>query len=178
MDKPVETDLSDAELLARYRNGDLESFARFYRRHSRGLFFYVHSLSRDPVQSEDVVQEAFARLLDHELSSLRETLKSYLYTTARNVLFDEARKARVREAKPPMLRPRDGVPPELAESVSHALGKLPGDQREIVVLKIYSELTFSEIAEMTRLPEGTVMSRYRYAVDKLASILREEHDEV
>ena len=61
-----------------------------------------------------------------------------------------------------------------AESVSEALRALPGEQREAVLLKVYAGFTFAEISRLTALPVGTVMSRYRYALEKLGALLKQE----
>ena len=60
------------------------------------------------------------------------------------------------------------------EGVERALGELPGEQREVVVLKIWAGLTFSQIAEALGESANTVASRYRYGLEKLAVLLPPE----
>jgi RNA polymerase sigma-70 factor (ECF subfamily) len=60
---------------------------------------------------------------------------------------------------------------ETTDSVQFALASISDDQREIVTMKIYGDLTFSEIAEATGLPQGTVASRYRAALVRMRELL-------
>lgn len=166
-------DLTDAELLARYRSGDLGSFAALYRRYSRPLWLYARSLTRDPGLSEDLVQEAFMRVLKYLPSELKDSVQGLLYSVVRNLARDEARKSAVRDRIHPSLVPRAEVGPnrDLAEAISRAVDRLPDEQREVIVLKVYAGLTFAEIAVIAGAPAPTVMSRYRYAIEKLAELL-------
>ena len=63
---------------------------------------------------------------------------------------------------------------ERQASVEAALGQLPGDQREVVVMKIWGGLTFAQIAEALGVPLNTAASRYRYALQRLEAELSEE----
>jgi len=156
-------DVTDAELLARYRAGNVEAFRELYQRYARALLFYARG-------DEDAVQEAFVRLLDRHDPAVSASAQAFLYTTVRNLVLDEKRKAAVRRrAVPALVRVEPDVDPE---AVSAALDRLPDDQREAVVLKTYAGLTFEEIAKVAGAPAPTVMSRYRYALEKLASLLR------
>ena len=72
----------------------------------------------------------------------------------------------------------DAADPErlkrLEEAVESALEKLPAEQREAVVLKVYVGMTFDEIAEVVGVPPGTAISRYQYALKKLGELLANE----
>jgi RNA polymerase sigma-70 factor (ECF subfamily) len=166
-------DLTDAELLARHGSGDPGAFAALYRRHIRPLWLYARSLTGDPALSEDLVQEAFVRVLRMPPSEIRDSVQGLLYSAVRNLARDEARRTAVRERVHPSLAPRPGSGPdrELAEAVSRAIDRLPETQREVVVLKVWAGLTFAEIAAVSETPAPTVMSRYRYAIEKLAELL-------
>lgn len=66
---------------------------------------------------------------------------------------------------------------ETHQAVWHALGKLPREQSELVVLKIWEEMTFQQISEVLEIPLATASSRYRYALEKLAVYLRQQREE-
>ena len=175
-------DLTDAELLHRFRAGDVESFVLLHRRYSRALYLYARTLEQDSSRSEDLVQEAFVRLMRYDPDRLEDDARAFLYAVVRNLIRDEARKSSFRRRTDPLIVALDPErsPVEssrlvqLAETVSGALEKLPEEQREAVVLKIYSGMTFAQIAALTGVSFGTVASRYRYAIEKLGEILADE----
>jgi RNA polymerase sigma-70 factor (ECF subfamily) len=165
--------MSDGQLLARYREGDLASFEMFYERHSPGLLLYARSLTQNSALAEDVVQETFIRFLSYNSQGTCDSTRAFLYTAARNLVIDERRKStrhkevRARVAKDERVAPKD----EAADEILFALGLLPPEQREAVVLKVYGSLTLSEVAKMTGVHPATATSRYRYAIEKLTRLL-------
>src|SRR5690242_18360811 len=68
MDDSTGAETADGELLARYRSGDLDSFRQLYDRHKKPLFLYILGITRDQGVAEDILQEAFLRLLDEAAS--------------------------------------------------------------------------------------------------------------
>jgi RNA polymerase sigma-70 factor (ECF subfamily) len=159
------------ELYRRFRAGHSHAFDALYDQLSGPLLFYARSL---PCESaEDLVQEAFLRLLQQ--TSAAASVRGFLFTVVRNLARDRARRIVVRQREAPLLMVRPQHQPEVdAARVSAALQALPDEQREAVVLKAYGELTFAEIAAVTGLPLGTVLSRYRYALQELARLLEAE----
>ncbi len=95
--------------------------------------------------------------------------------------MDLGRSERRREARKLVARPANSssFEPVLERlerqaSIEAALQQLPGDQREVIVMKIWGTLTFSQIAEALNIPLNTAASRYRYAIAHLATVLAEE----
>jgi RNA polymerase sigma-70 factor, ECF subfamily len=176
MEDTADTGPADDQLLARYRAGDRDAFAALYRRYAGPLHFYIRSLARGAGRAEDIVQEVFLRVLYRPPAEIRHPIKPYLYAAAANLVRDERRRDSVRKEAPPGLLPRPGASPapapELAEEVAAALDRLPDEQREVVALKVFAGLTFAEIESVTGAALGTVMSRYRYAVERLAQEVR------
>jgi RNA polymerase sigma-70 factor, ECF subfamily len=172
MEETADTGPADDQLLARYRAGDRDAFAALYRRYAGPLHFYVRSLTRRAGRAEDIVQEVFLRVLHRPPEEIRHPVKPYLYASAANLVRDELRKESVRRDAPPALVARPGAAPapapEIAEETAAALDRLPDEQREVVALKVFAGLTFAEIESVTGAALGTVMSRYRYAVERLA----------
>jgi RNA polymerase sigma-70 factor (ECF subfamily) len=169
--------LNDGDLLSRYRAGDLDSAAALYDRHCRGLFLYARSLTGDAARSEDLAHEAFVRLLDRDPRLPPDSVEAFLYAVVRNLVRDDLRKAAVRRKNDPLLlerRPGPWLWPTSEEEVSSAVLELPDEQREVVILKVFVGLTFSKIADVAGIPASTAASRYRYALEKLAELLRKE----
>lgn len=164
-------------LLIRHRQGDGSAFGALYDRYAPRLLFFSHSLVGDAVLAEDLLQECFLRLLDLDPAAIQhESMRNLLYTILRNLARDEGRRRSTRQKSYPLLTPSTitSGEGERFEDLSLALHGLPPEQREVVVLKCYGELTFAEIAALIGVAEPTVKSRYRYAVEKLADVLREE----
>jgi RNA polymerase sigma-70 factor, ECF subfamily len=148
---------------------------QLYRQYGHGLFAYARSLSGRRETAEDVVQEAFLRLLGSESPLAKSSPSAFLYGVVRNLSLDETRQSAMHHRHEP------AVARSLAERVSKGLGdeqammqvalaeleELPLDQREVVVLKVFSGMTFEEIGDLLHLPAATAASRYRYALEKL-----------
>lgn len=179
----LETKLeSDDALVARFIRGDRDAFGALYRRHRRGLYGYALSLSNDEARAGDAVQELWLGFLrDIEKLAAADNVRAYLYRTLRNRLIDEFRR-RQRERKAldertePMVvvRPRDkAVTREEAARVSDAIASLPDEQREVVLLRVYGDMSFAHIAEVTNENVKTVESRHRLALEKLRKRLKD-----
>lgn len=181
---PAAESTSDGELVGRYRAGDLEALLALYRRYSGALHLYACSLTGDPASAEDLVQEAFVRLMSAGRDHLRETVRPFLYAIVRNLARDDSRRSSVERGHAPALALRaartEFADPEslkrLEQTVARALESLPAEQREAVVLKIYVGMTFEEISEVVGIPQGTAISRYRYAIEKLGELLADQKE--
>jgi|SRR6185503_15002432 len=152
-----------------------------YRRVGRGLYAYARSLAGRGDLAEDLVQEAFLRYLQAGRGAEDAQAPSFLYGIVRNLGLDltrttarrekhQAAAARVAAAK---LQTNDDVLTALAFA---ELQDLPLDQREVVVLKVFAELTFDEIGKLTQVPAATAASRYRYALEKLSERLTAQEE--
>jgi RNA polymerase sigma-70 factor (ECF subfamily) len=158
-----------------------EDFAAVFDRVGAKLHRLALALTADPASAEDVVQEAFVRVWRRrDRLTAPGQLDRYLLRAVRNLAFDLHRRGKVRsaaleEGKLGLLAPgagsaSDGVD---REALNAALAALPPEQREVVVLRAFEGLTAPEIAERTGAPVGTVHSRYRYALERLRSTLKE-----
>jgi RNA polymerase sigma-70 factor (ECF subfamily) len=144
--------------------------AGLYDRLGRRLYAYALSLTGDASRSEDAVQDAFLRLLQYAPGRDLKSLEGFLFTATRNLILDDHRRRAVRRQTPAplVLTQASGAPDDAA---SQALGTLPEEQREAVVLKIYGELTFAEIGEVTGTSLSTAAARYRLGIEKLGELL-------
>ena len=147
-----------------------ESLAGLYDRVARRLYGYALSLTGDPSRAEDAVHDAFVRLLQYAPGRDLKSLEGFLFTATRNIILDERRRRAVRQNAPsPLPLAQESGQPD--EAASRALGQLPEEQREAVVLKIYAKLTFAEIGEVMGTSLDTAAGRYRLGIEKLAQLL-------
>jgi RNA polymerase sigma-70 factor, ECF subfamily len=138
-----------------------------------GLVLFARQFVRTTADAEDIVQDAFVRFWRKEHSIQNRGL---LYETVRSVALDllrrDARRAR-REANAALDMEQTTAPPqfdfddESQKELAAAIDRLPGEQREVLVMKIWNELTFAEIAEALSISQNTAASRYRYALSAL-----------
>jgi RNA polymerase sigma-70 factor, ECF subfamily len=191
-------DDSDESLMLRYRDGDVRAFELLVTRHRKPLFNFILRFVRDTAAAEDVTQETFLRLVKGADAYERQAkFTTWLYTIARNLCVDAARRGKHRKAASldaPIgdeegsaslldLVPDGGAAVdrqaqsrELAVRLQQAIESLPDEQREIFLLREVADLQFNEIANVIGCPENTVKSRMRYALEKLREALEEYRD--
>jgi RNA polymerase sigma-70 factor (ECF subfamily) len=182
VDDARDLERSDEDLLGRLQAGDSAAATLLYDRHHRGLYAYALSLLHDPALSEDVVHETFLRLLTTRPERPVLLGKSFIYAVARNLALDLIRGATRQEThRLPLARaaerrtaPEAGDDEKRNATLLSALARLPQEQQETVTLKVFSGLTFAQIAEVLSIAVGTAASRYRYALEKLAELLTKE----
>lgn len=142
--------------------------------HGAAFILYARQWTKSHADAEDVVQTAIVGLCRKKGTTKKVPL-ALIYKSIRNRALDlyRSRQRRiVREETAAELLYEDGIfeMPDmggLPQQVELALAKLPGVQREVVVMKIWGGLTFREIAKSLKISQNTVTSRYRYAIDKL-----------
>jgi RNA polymerase sigma-70 factor (ECF subfamily) len=172
-----------AQRLAR---GDPAAFAELYDACADRLHHYLVVRLGSRADADDVLQETFVRLARTrgKLANV-EDLMAYVFAIARNeairLVERRGREARARTAptRQALFREMAGDPfegVETAEWVAASLARLGADLREVIELKIYADLTFREISEVTGLPQGTVATRYRSALEKLRALMVEERE--
>lgn len=159
-------------------HADSSTIERLYRQHGAQLVVFASALIGERSRAQDVVHQVFLRLL--ERGSLRGAadVKAYLFASVRNAVLNEA-KARARDMP---LDPESAWfdPPDrdyaAERNLRRAIRALPDDQRELVVLHIWGELTFFQIAQVLAISPNTAASRYRYALARLRDAMsaREE----
>jgi len=137
-----------------------------------GLVLFARQWTRSPADAEDIVQEAFVRFwrTQRDVSN-----RGLLYATVRSIALDflrrDSRRAR-RESVAmsdvdPSVEPAFAIDDESQRELVAALDLLPIEQREVLTLKIWNELTFAEIASALEISQNTAASRYRYALAAL-----------
>jgi RNA polymerase sigma-70 factor (ECF subfamily) len=176
-------DASDGELLALVAERDRAAFELLYHRYVRSIFGLALRRLRDRAQAEDAVQEAFSAVWRSAASYRPERgpAAPWLYAVARNAVVDRQRSDRGEPAADlPELVSGEPGPPERAEAsyvswrVQRALEDLPRRERDLVELAYWSGMSQSEIADYLNLPLGTVKTRTRSALARLADLLEGE----
>ena len=161
---------------------------QLYDDHAQALYAFLLNLTRAEADTRDLLQEVFIKIAREPtlLEGVRQP-RAFLIRLAHNAAIDLIRRRGTRDKtrenyaseEIPLFAPADDPDEKLfrAELVE-ALTELPEDQRAVVHLKLWSDLTFEEIAGALKIPANTAASRYRYGVDKLRERLRPLYDEV
>lgn len=159
---------------------DDESWRDWFQRYGPKLLLCARQWTRSLADAEDVVQEAFVRFWRHQ-RALGGEPQALLFTSVRRAATDLARRNSRRSAReeradgglestaPIFESPLEGD--DRREAIEAALRVLPAEQREVLVLKIWGELTFEQIAAQLGIPPNTAASRYRYALAALRETL-------
>ncbi|HSY41313.1 MAG TPA: RNA polymerase sigma factor [Polyangia bacterium] len=199
----MDGDLSDEQLLAAYRGGDVRAFEKLLARYERPIWSFLRRFVRDAEAAEDLLQEVFLRVVRDAQESGPAwkgdaKFSTWLYTIARNLCIDRARRSAVRGSVPSIdgpsgadaetetLHERIAAPGpstdavvagrEAAIRIDRAVAALPDDQREVFLMREVMELPFAEIASVVGVSEPTVKSRMRYALEKLRAALADLGD--
>jgi len=178
------TEMDDAALMLRARDDDRDAFAVLVKRHQKML---LNFFARSGVQYdyEDLVQQTFLRLYRYrDRYVVTAKFTTFLFLLARQVWIDELRRRRRRErlAEGLAAEPHpEHVAPVAADSgasggmdLGPALASLPEGLRQVVELGVYQDLPYAEIAEILKIPVGTVKSRMFNALAKLRAYLEEK----
>ena len=154
-----------------------------YRDHAPALFRFLLRLSGNEADTKDILQEIFVRMAKspHLLEGIAAP-RSYLFRLAHRLAIDRHRRDQTRQRY-------DTLAWQECEPISHpepladdalwvqrvldsSLDTLPAEQKAVVMLKVWENMTFAEIAEVLEISDNTAASRYRYALDKLRESLR------
>jgi len=174
---------TDAELIGLVAAGDHRAFEELHRRYARPVLGIALRRIGDRGRAEDATQDTFASLWRsaNRFDPTRGKATSWLFTVARNAIVDGLRRRPepTVEAPPDVPEPGPG-PDDAAESewvswrVHRALETLPDHERTLVELAYWSGLSQSEIADHLEIPLGTVKTRTRSALSRLADELGDE----
>lgn len=184
--------LSDRQLLNQYVSGDHSSISRLIERYERRIRDYIHMMVKDNDLTDDILQETLikaVRVIDEGRYTDNGKFLSWILRIAHNQVIDHFRAAKqhrkVNESESGYdllgtLRFAEGtiedelVSLQIEQEVRDLIGQLPPEQREVVMMRYYSGLSFKEIAEQTQVSINTALGRMRYALINLRRMIREK----
>jgi RNA polymerase sigma-70 factor, ECF subfamily len=193
-------EVTDEVLMMRFQAGDRPAFANLVRRHKTSIYNFIFRLVRSGTTAEDLVQDVFVKIVQSAADFKHESrFSTWAYAIARNICIDHLRKMAFRQhpsldqavhddpAGPTLLDRTADVHPssavertvigqELGHLIARCVEALPTDQREVFLLREIGNLPFKDIASITGVPENTVKSRMRYALERLQEALSEYED--
>lgn len=168
----------------RKRDHDRKALADLYDKYGRKVYGYLLLMLSSHAETEDAMQEVFCRMWERGAAGyVIDNPAGYLFRAAHNEACSRMRQkwrhwVRVGVSSEPASAfessdsSAQGI--DNREAVAYALSQLPQKQREIVILKVFQELTFEEIAQALDISPNTAASRYRYALEKLQGLLKKE----
>ena len=169
--------VEDKVLIWRFNRGDCEAVRAIYEKYKSDLLALAFTLLRNTAAAEDVVHDVFLSFLRLRHFRLTGSLKGYLATcvanSARNVMRNNGRHPQEPLEEAGALPAGDPWPDgqailsEEGRLLTCAIGQLPYEQREVVLLHHQGGLKFIEIAEAQNISINTVLGRYRYGLEKL-----------
>jgi RNA polymerase sigma-70 factor (ECF subfamily) len=194
-------DVTDEALMTRYQGGDRSAFASLVKRHKVPVFNFILRQVRIGAVAEDLTQDVFVRVVQ-SAADFRHSARfsTWIYTIARNICIDQLRKQALRrhpsldqpspsegedgptlgerlaDQHPSASVDRAAIGGEVGTNIQRAVEDLPEDQREVFLLREVGNVPFKDIAVMIGVPENTVKSRMRYALERLQRALSEYED--
>lgn len=183
--------LSDQALLHHYLSGDRSAISQLIERHSRRVRDYINMMVKDRDVAEDIFQETFikaVRVIDDGRYTDNGKFLSWVLRIAHNQVIDHFRAQKqekeVNESGYDMfgtLRLAEGsvedalVSEQIERDVRALVELLPGEQREVVMMRYFSGLSFKDIAEQTNVSINTALGRMRYALINLRRMIKEKN---
>ena len=184
------TQLNDHQLIAQYLEGNEQAFEILLNRHQQKIYTSIYLFVKDQSLAEDIFQEVFIKIIDtlrrgkynHEGKFLQWAMR-----IAYNMCVDYFRRNRRR----PQLSPTetfdifdvlqssdDNAEQNIIRSQTHdklrqLVDMLPPEQREVVILRHYADMSFKEISQLTRVSINTALGRMRYALINIRKMVEE-----
>ena len=184
--------VSDEELLSGYINGEENCLRTLIQRHQTRIFTSIYVLVKDRALAEDLFQETFIKVINSLRGGRYEEkgkFAAWAVQIATNLVRDYFRKM---ERLPQIVdsegesflkyiplaeenAERKMIHEERDEIVKNLIQKLPPEQREVLILRNYANLSFKEIAELTNVSTNTALARMRYALGNMRKLI-EKHN--
>jgi RNA polymerase sigma-70 factor (ECF subfamily) len=173
---------TDGDLISRVARRDANAFEQLYRRYARPVFGLALRRLGDRMRAEDAVQETFAAVWRSARTYRpdRGAGAPWLYAVARNAIVDRSRSRSEPPGEVPDIASTELGPDERAEAsyvswrVHRALESLPANERDVIELAYYGGLSQSEVSDFLGIPLGTVKTRTRAGLGRLADLLEGE----
>jgi len=185
----AKSQLSDAQLVDKYIAGDENALAILIDRHQSKIYGYIYSKVSDRDVTEDIFQETFFKVI-HTLKSKKfyseeGKFLSWVLRIASNLIIDKFRN----DKKMPLKRDTEEfsifsnikdtsldiektlIKSQVDIDLKKLIEKLPHDQKEVIMMRYYSDMSFKEIADFTGVSVNTTLGRMRYAITNLRKVI-------
>ncbi len=182
------TQISDAELLRSYKNGNEQAITTLIRRYEQKLYGYIMNRVKDPSLAQDMFQEVFIKVIDTiKFNRYHEEGRfgAWLMRIAHNMIIDHFRRQsrRKNQYDTEEFSVFDILPDnntaetqiirnQTIERVQKLIEKLPPEQQEVLRMRIYENIPFKEIAEICNISINTALGRMRYALINLRKLIK------
>ena len=184
------TILSDAELITEYLNGSERSLEKLINRHQLQIFNFINSKVNDRDKSEDIFQDTFIKVIKTlKNGSYNEEGKflPWVMRIAHNLVIDYFRKSN----RIPIIENKEEfdifqflsdttpnaesvlVEEQVLKDIQNLIEELPEDQKEVLIMRLYRDMSFKEIAENTNVSINTALGRMRYAIINLRKMIND-----
>jgi RNA polymerase sigma-70 factor (ECF subfamily) len=171
----VKRTLSEREILEAVKKGDKDAYGLIVKRYMHSAYYIALGFVHNQQDALDVSQEAFIKAF-RKIKMFDTSLPFFpwFYRLMRNLCIDHLKRKR-RMSEIPLedtqVLDDERDDREMKEALWKGIEELPFDQREIIILRYFRQMSYEEIAELTARPIGTVMSSLHYAKKKLKGIL-------
>jgi RNA polymerase sigma factor (sigma-70 family) len=182
---------TDYELIQRFIKGEQSCFEEIIHRHKNKVFAYISLYIRDKALVEDIFQDTFLKVIQSVKSGKyydNGKFLSWVMRIAHNLIIDHFR--RVKQMNTTSNDDYESdifnskkfsdvniedilIKRQIQKDVRMLIGQLPDDQKEVVILRHYADLSFKEIADITNVSINTALGRMRYALINLRKIMDE-----
>jgi RNA polymerase sigma-70 factor (ECF subfamily) len=185
------TALNDRQLIANYLDGNERAFEELLNRHQQKIYTSIYLFVKDQSLAQDIFQEVFIKIIDtlrkgkynHEGKFLQWAMR-----IAYNMCVDHFR----RNKRRPQLSPtetfdifdvlksddlnaeQDIIRSQTHQKIRHLVDQLPPEQREVVILRHYADMSFKEISKLTSVSINTALGRMRYALINIRKMVEEK----
>ena len=183
--------VSDYELIDRFIKGEQFCFEQLIHRHKNKVFAYISLYIRDQALAEDLFQDTFMKVIQSvKTGRYQDNGKfiSWVMRIAHNLIIDHFRRIKQMNTvsndnyESDLFNSKkfaestvedDLIKRQIQKDVRKMIGRLPDDQREVVILRHYAGLSFKEIADLTDVSINTALGRMRYALINMRKIMEE-----
>ena len=186
----TKTNLTDAYLIAEYINGSERSLEKLINRHQLQIFNFINSKVNDRNISEDIFQDTFIQVIKTlKNGSYNEEGKflPWVMRIAHNLVIDYFRKTN----RIPIIENKEEfdifqflsdttpnaesalVEEQVLKDIQNLIDELPDDQKEVLIMRLYRDMSFKEIAENTNVSINTALGRMRYAIINLRKLIND-----
>jgi RNA polymerase sigma factor (sigma-70 family) len=183
--------VTDQELIGRYLAGNQSSLEKLIRRHKNRVFAYILMIVKDKELAEDLFQDTFIKVINTIRSgTYKEEGKfiQWVMRIAHNLIIDYFRKSK----RIPIVENNDDynifdrvripvesveqrlITEQIHEDVKKLIEYLPKEQKEVLIMRHYSDMSFKDIAEQTNVSINTALGRMRYALINLRKLVDEK----